>query len=191
MAAGPRDFTACGPWYDGHVKAAALWVREQWAQPMVRYPAVLSIYLCVFAYAFGLLETTLLPVYEQLSRLTASLVSGLISLFSSHAASANRLIRFDGFALVVVAECLGTLEMVIFAAFVLAYPGDWRSKAWGLLLGPVIIYFFNLTRLLTLVLVGRHQPDHFDFFHIYFWQVTLVAIVAATWLGWLRLFARR
>jgi exosortase/archaeosortase family protein len=42
----------------------------------------------------------------------------------------------------------------------------------------------NVTRIALLLVVGRYYPDLFDFMHIYFWQVTMIAMVSTTWLAW-------
>ena len=81
--------------------------------------------------------------------------------------------------------------MVIFSACVLAYPASLREKLIGLPLGAAAIIAFNLIRIIALLIVGRHQPALFDFFHLYFWQGTLVLLVAAVWLAWLQLIVRR
>ena len=36
-----------------------------------------------------------------------------------------------------------------------------------------------LLLIVTLLVVGRHWNDYFDFFHVYFWQATLIAMIVS------------
>jgi hypothetical protein len=39
--------------------------------------------------------------------------------------------------------------------------------------------------------VGRYFGEYFEFLHVYFWQVTMVLMVATTWLVWVKWVVRR
>jgi exosortase/archaeosortase family protein len=54
-----------------------------------------------------------------------------------------------------------------------------------------VILAFNLLRIIMLLLVGRFWNESFDFFHIYFWQATLIAIIVSVLYGWIRIFVPR
>ena len=98
---------------------------------------------------------------------------------------------YDGFAVAIIIECLGLFEMVIYSACVVAFPAPVRSRALGVLLGCLVILAFNLLRIIMLLLVGRFWNESFDFFHIYFWQATLIAIIVSVLYGWIRIFVPR
>ena len=100
-------------------------------------------------------------------------------------------VSYAGFPVQIVPECVGIYEMLIFSACVLAYPASWRARLIGLPLGAIVIFVFNLARIMGLLVVGRPQPQFFDFFHLYFWQSTLVLVVATVWWAWLQLIVRR
>jgi exosortase H (IPTLxxWG-CTERM-specific) len=157
----------------------------------LRFPILL------FAWLGGmglLLSTVLLPFYtalhKQMSVATAAVVHGIIRVLGD-ATRTGRFVTYEGFAVEIVGECLGLYEILIFAAAVLAYPASWKERGQGLLLGTAIILSFNLVRIVALLLVGRHLPGLFEFFHLYFWQGTLVLLVAAAWLAWLQWVVRR
>jgi exosortase H (IPTLxxWG-CTERM-specific) len=122
---------------------------------------------------------------------TASCVHAVMAIFTDQAAVAGHRLYFKDFSIRVVFECLGAYEMVIFAAVVVAYPTTWKARAWGLLLGPFVIYIINVFRIGSLLVLGGLQPELFNFFHVYLWQSTLIAMVAVTWLAWLRLVVQR
>ena len=157
----------------------------------LRFPVLLLVYLG----AFGLLFSTVLresyhAANGWLSLLTAGAVHSVLGLFANTGLD-GAYVSYDGFPVEIVGECVGVYEVVIFCACVLAYPASVRSKLIGLPIGTFAILAFNLVRIIGLLVVGRHQPEWFGFFHLYFWQGTLVLLVATVWLGWLQLIVRR
>jgi exosortase H (IPTLxxWG-CTERM-specific) len=146
--------------------------------------------------ALGMLYPRVMPLFQDelgaLCQSTARLVSGVLELFGAETEAWRDRVSLGDFSIRIIAECTGIFEMIVFFAFVLAYPAaSIKSKALGLLLGFSTIYVYNLVRILGLLLIGRYLIGSFNFFHIYLWQVTLVAIVAVSWFSWLRLIVHR
>lgn len=157
----------------------------------LRFPVLLLVYIGGFGLVFS---TVLRGVYhavnDWLALATAAAVHALLAPFVNTRLDGT-FVSYDGFPVEIVGECVGVYEVVIFSACVLAYPASLRAKLIGLPLGTLAILVFNLVRIIGLLIVGRHQPEFFDFFHLYFWQGTLVLLVAAVWLAWLQLIVRR
>ncbi|MAG33958.1 MAG: hypothetical protein CL908_24015 [Deltaproteobacteria bacterium] len=166
-------------------------LRSLWAVPQVRYPLLVLLYLLIGGSIFNAFLADLRDLFAALERLTASAVHHLVSLFSDRSTLRGNLVTFDGFAVSIIIECVGLLEMLIFSACVLAFPAPWRARLWGVPLGCLAILSFNLLRIVTLLIVGRHWGDYFDFFHVYFWQATLIAMIVSVLYGWIRLFVHR
>jgi exosortase/archaeosortase family protein len=61
----------------------------------------------------------------------------------------------------------------------------------GLAAGFPAIYLFNLIRIASLLVIGRHDRELFEFLHLYFWQGTLILLVSSCWLAWLFLVVGR
>jgi archaeosortase B (VPXXXP-CTERM-specific) len=114
-----------------------------------------------------------------------------VLLFTDLTTHRGNLVTFDGFAVSIIIECVGLLEMLIYSACVMAFPAPIRARSLGVLLGCAAIFLFNLTRIATLLLVGRYWGDYFDFFHVYFWQATLIAMIVSVLYGWIKLFVHR
>jgi len=114
-----------------------------------------------------------------------------MSLFGAAMTTHGDLVTYDGFSVSIIIECVGILEMVIYSACVLAFPASARSRAIGVPLGCFAIFAFNVLRIATLLVVGRHWHAAFDFFHLYFWQATLIAMIVGVLYGWIRIFVRR
>ncbi len=41
------------------------------------------------------------------------------------------------------------------------------------------------------LVIGRHWNEYFDFFHVYFWQATQIAMIVGVLYGWIKLFGHR
>ena len=65
----------------------------------------------------------------------------------------------------------------ILGAALLAFPTTWGKTAIGFLIGFPLIYAMNVARIVMLLVVGRYSPRFFEFSHVYFWQVTMIAMV--------------
>jgi len=157
----------------------------------MRYPVLMVAYLIVGGslFSFGLSEFPL--AVESLDRLTALVVHHLLGLFTSATTQREAIVTLDGFAVLIIIECVGLLEMVIYSACVLAFPAPVRARLWGIPLGCAAIFGFNVLRITTLLIVGRHWNEYFDFFHVYFWQATLIAMIVGVLYGWIKIFVHR
>ncbi len=166
-------------------------LRRFWSNPQLRYPVLMVLYLLIGASAFGLSLTVFPAAIDEMDRLTAVVVHQFIALFTNQTTQRAAIVTLDGFAVSIIIECVGLLEMVIYSACVLAFPAPIRAKLWGIPLGCAAIFTFNVIRIVTLLIVGRYWPDYFDFFHIYFWQATLIAMIVGVLYGWIKLFVHR
>jgi archaeosortase B (VPXXXP-CTERM-specific) len=166
-------------------------LRTRAADPIVRFPFLVVVYLAAIG---STIATWLGPWYRDaafwVSEVTARSAHVLLGL-ASESALRGRNVSYEGFTVEIIGECTGIYEVFIFASCVLAYPAPARAKVLGLPFGIASIYAFNLARILCLLAVGRHAPELFDFFHLYFWQSTLIVLVASVWFAWIRLFVRR
>lgn len=173
-------------------------MHETWAPPFLRqvspplrFVLWVGVFLMVFGGAYAGLYPWLEDGVEAFCVVTAQVVEASIALSGVSTSIRGDIISLDGFSVRIIPECTGIFEMIIFAACVLAYPSSLRAKGIGLVLGFLSIYLFNLVRIAGLLVVGRYTPDYFDFFHVYFWQITLVGIIVVNWLLWLNVIVRR
>lgn len=166
-------------------------LRARLASPQLRYPLLVLLYLGIAGGLVSAFFEPLRPSLDVLEIFTARTVSGFMSLFGAQMATHGDLVTYDGFSVSIIIECVGILEMVIYSACVLAFPASARARAIGVPLGCLAIFAFNVLRIATLLLVGRHWHAAFDFFHLYFWQATLIAMIVGVLYGWIRIFVRR
>ena len=159
--------------------------------PQLRYPLLVLLYLLAIGAAAALLLERLQPALESLEVFTAQSVAAFMGLFTAGMTTRGDLVTYDGFSVSIIIECVGILEMLIYSACVLAFPAPWRARAIGVPAGCFAIFAFNVLRIATLLVVGRHWHAAFDFFHLYFWQATLIVMIVGVLYGWIRLCVRR
>ena len=166
-------------------------LRGIWENPQLRYPILMLVYLLIGGSLFSYVLSAYPEQIDTINRWTAIVVQKFISVFTPLTTQRNALVTLDGFAVSIIIECVGLLEMVIYSACVLAFPAPTRAKAWGIPLGCTAIFGFNVLRIATLLVVGRYWNEYFDFFHVYFWQATLIVMIVAVLYGWIKLFVHR
>lgn len=188
-SAGPETPPAAAPAEGSREDAGRL--ARFWANPQLRYPVVMVVYLAIGGSLFSLWLAKSPAAVDELNRLTAVVVAAFLGLFTDLATQRATIVTLDGFAVSIIIECVGLLEMVIYSSCVLAFPAPRRAKLWGVPLGCAAIFLFNVVRIVTLLVVGRHWNAYFDFFHVYFWQATLIAMIVGVLYGWIRLFVHR
>ena len=159
--------------------------------PAVRFVLFFVLALVVLGGAYSFLTARYHDHLEWFLEFTAASSGALASLVSSHVEYEGRYIMYRGFSVEIIDECTGLLEMVIFLAAVLAFSTTWRNKLLGMVLGIPAIYLFNIARIEALLLSGASSKELFDFMHLYFWQATLIIMIATVWIAWLYLVVFR
>ncbi len=88
--------------------------------------------------------------------------------------------------LIVSPVCDGLSLFVLFSGFIVAFPGNVRSKAVFIASGLVIIDLLNCMRILALVLIFRFSPESLEFNHSYTFTLILYLAVFGMWIRWIR-----
>lgn len=166
-------------------------LRLLWANPQLRYPLLVILYLAILGGAYNASALALRPALEVLIQATATMMHYVLLVFTDATTLRGNIVTYDGFAVAIILECVGLFEMVIYSACVLAFPAPIRTRVLGVVLGCGFIFLFNLVRIGMLLIVGRHWHVAFEFFHLYFWQATLIAIIVSVLYGWIRIFVQR
>lgn len=84
-------------------------------------------------------------------------------------------------AIVVVYDCLGVNLFAIFTIFILAYPGNLKTKAWYIPAGLAVIFLLNAWRMAALTLVVARWPEQMDLFHHFIFQGLIYLVIFAMW----------
>ena len=178
----------------------------------VCFPAVQSVTLTSQRLPRFLLTAALLYVgwYLLYSRLihSSSLGYSFDSALCHHIAQASawvlRLAGFESFAggadgtflhlggyhvVTVGWQCDGLPMMALFAGFVLAYPGPWRTKLWFIPAGVLFIHGINVLRVVGLALNQMYWRSSMEFNHHYTFTIIVYGFIFWLWTIWVRRFA--
>ena len=158
---------------------------------MWRFIGTFLVSLAIGGGLFAYIASSHHGFMQLLMEVTATLTGFVVSLFSDSASYGGQICTFQGFTVKIIDECTGVMEMVIYSAAVIAYPTSWRKKLLGIAYGIPAIYAFNVIRIILLLVVGAYSRPIFEFMHLYFWQATLIIIIATIWIGWLILVVYR
>ena len=127
---------------------------------------------------------------------TASISSFMLNIFSSGQYSLspfseqNTMLFKDGGAVVLIEHgCNGLILMVLFAGFVIAFPGPWRKKLWFVPMGVLAIYLINSLRVIGLALNRMMSQSSFDFNHKYTFTILVYGAIFYFWMVWVNRFS--
>ncbi len=81
-------------------------------------------------------------------------------------------------------ECNGFKLFSIFSIFIIAFPGNWKTKLWYIPLGLVLIHLANIIRVMALVLINSYYPKYLDFNHLYTFTIFVYSIIFFLWYYW-------
>src|SRR3990170_405554 len=133
--------------------------------------------VALLTYREDVLGAPLAPVTMWTARATLALLHwlGMVATRVSHP---------SGFAYEIYYRCTGFLPVAFLTTAILAYPGRWRRKLVGLVVGVPLLIALNLTRLAHLFYLGAHNPAAFNFAHSVMWEGFLILAVLGLWLSW-------
>jgi archaeosortase B (VPXXXP-CTERM-specific) len=134
---------------------------------------------------FTLLYITLQEKFAFLNLLTADALSVLMSLLGVESSSYGQSVYMDGFSVMIIDECTGMYELLVYAGCILAYPTTVSKKILGLVLGIPAMLGVNMVRLLFLSFVGILYPSMFSYVHYYLWQITFIFLIVMFMLLWI------
>ena len=167
---------------DDRAAEGSAWLR------VVRFCVVFLLLVAVYVAFFSTPWVERL-IQAPMSRLVAIVSAALLSPFGNVTLSGTQL-EFDGYRAVIVEACNSVLPIYIFLAAVLAFPSRWPEKLRGALLGIPIIFPINVVRVVSLMILGAHNPDIVERIHIDVWQTAVVVLSMGIWIFWAERFVR-
>ena len=100
-------------------------------------------------------------------------------------------LRTSHFALDVRNGCNGVEAVMVLAAAMLAFPATLRSRVTGLVAGTAAIQILNVVRVASLVWLGEHHREFFDFVHVGVWQSIVILSAVSMFVFWSWKFAEK
>ena len=81
--------------------------------------------------------------------------------------------------------CLGRNNIGLFAGFIIAYPGNIKSKTWYIPLGFFLFYVINTVRIIALAITVECCPENLDINHHIIFQYTVLGFMFLLWFVWI------
>jgi exosortase H (IPTLxxWG-CTERM-specific) len=159
--------------------------------PALKFVLSFLLSLAILGLAYSHLTAKYHDNILWLMDLTATACGFVLSIFSNAVNYSGKYVSYNGFSVEIIDECTGLLEMVIYLAAVVSFSASIRKKLIGIVTGVPAIYLFNILRIIVLLIAGSMSKRVFDFMHLYFWQATLILMIATVWIGWLVLVVYR
>lgn len=91
--------------------------------------------------------------------------------------------------LIIAYICDGLILYIIFAIFLIAFPGPVRHKLWFIPAGFILIYIINLIRVVALVIIQIKAHQYLAFNHKYTFTILVYGFIFLLWFIWVRYFA--
>ena len=110
----------------------------------------------------------------------------LLGLLGTGAKASGTLIVSPQFAADIKAGCTGVEPIIILLSAIFAFPSSWKAKAYGAILGMVVLQVVNLIRIVSLVYLGINHPKYFHDAHSFIWQIVIIALSLFLWMVWAR-----
>ena len=85
--------------------------------------------------------------------------------------------------------CNGLELFVLFAGFIICFPGNLKSKIWFIPLGIIGIYLINALRAAILAVIQLKAPENLDFNHHYTFTIIVYSFIFALWMMWVNKFS--
>ncbi len=86
----------------------------------------------------------------------------------------------------IIEGCNGISVIIVFLAFIWAFPAELSRKIWYSIIGMILIWGINLLRIYVLGLIYRFYPQWFDVSHRVFFPASIYGIVILLWILWIR-----
>ncbi len=112
----------------------------------------------------------------------------LVTLFDANAAAMGKVLwnPATGFGVSIEPGCNGVEACIILFAAIVAFPSDWKHRAWGIGLGFVAVQALNVIRVISLFYLGQWNATAFRIAHEFLWQGLIMLDVLVVWLLWVR-----
>ena len=122
-------------------------------------------------------------LFDRIAQHTARVVYAMTSVFRDTLSLADgNLLRYaNGHSTCIVWACTPVKQAFIWLCLMLTTAGEWRSKAWFIPLGWVLIYLFNILRIFAIVLVIEAHPELFTLLHTYILKYVFYGLMFLLW----------
>ena len=99
--------------------------------------------------------------------------------------SADNVVRHDNnVAVHVVWACTGLKQAYIFVCIIAFYRGTLKNKLWFIPLGLLVVYLFNIFRIVAITALIKEHPEWFYILHEHVFKYLFYVIIFGMWVYW-------
>ena len=99
--------------------------------------------------------------------------------------SADNVVRHDNnVAVHVVWACTGLKQAYIFVCIIAFYRGTLKNKLWFIPLGLLVVYLFNIFRIVSITALIKEHPEWFYILHEHVFKYLFYVIIFGMWILW-------
>lgn len=161
----------------------------------------ITVFLCVYilsAIAYRLyLNSFKAAQIDSITSAVGSNVKQLLLIFNQEIdvvknQSGNWLeVWFNGqYTVRIVEGCNAVSVMILFASFVIAFAGKFKTTLFFILTGIFLLYFFNVLRIALLIVLLYHYPEQQHFLHGVLFPLIIYGLVFLLWIFWIVKFSK-
>lgn len=88
-------------------------------------------------------------------------------------------------------ECNALVLFVLFAGFIISFPGNWKSKAWFIPVGIFLIFIINILRIVVLTINFKYYHSSFSFNHHVTFTYLVYTFIFFLWMFWVNKLSRK
>jgi exosortase H (IPTLxxWG-CTERM-specific) len=118
-------------------------------------------------------------------QINARATGGLLNWLGQNCRVDGVSIRSAHFAIAIRRGCDAIEPAWFFCAALIAFPGAFKRKILGMLIGVSLLLALNLVRIVSLYFIGWRFPGFFDTAHVELWPLIFILMAMALWLGWI------
>lgn len=97
----------------------------------------------------------------------------------------HNIIRHDNdLGIRIVWACTGFKQAFIFMMIMMLYPGPWLKKIWFIPAGLLVVYLYNIFRIVFILAVIKYNPIRFDLLHELIFKYIFYGIIFLMWVLW-------
>jgi exosortase/archaeosortase family protein len=134
----------------------------------------------------GIFLLSLFPTTEAWAvQATTNSLGFILRLFADSVRVTSPFVHANGVLGEILPECTTLLPTLALVAAIAAYPASPAWKIVGILGGIVILWIFNVMRLVALMVLLMWNPKFSRFAHVYFFQTLTLMLISSLFSIWI------
>lgn len=160
-------------------------------KPLMPVFQFVGIFLLIVGSYYAFITSDLKEILGGYLALTAKLSSFFLNILGEESSVNAQVINSTRTSISIGFGCDGLDPIAIFFAAVVATPVKWLYKLIGIVIGAVIIYFFNFARIIGLYYIRINWSEAFDSMHFEIFPIFFIILSIVLYGFWQYLVLKR